>query len=62
MTNTEKELLETLSMQVEGVVNTLMRLRKPETAYEIMRAVDSARGVLHWAADGYGAIKLVNTQ
>jgi hypothetical protein len=62
MTETEKQLLTVLSSQVEAVVNTLMQLRKPETAYEIMRAVDSARGVLHWAADGYGAIKLVNTQ
>ena len=62
MTDLEKQLLETLSMQVEGVVNTLMKLRKPETAYETMRAVDSARQVIHWAADGYGAIKLVNSQ
>ena len=37
MTDLEKQLLETLSMQVEGVVNTLMKLRKPETAYETMR-------------------------
>lgn len=56
----EKELIAMLSTQVGDVVKTLMMLRKPDTAYEIMRAVDSARQVLHWVADGYGAIKFAN--
>ena len=56
----EKELLQLVSTQVESVVITLMKLRKPQTAYEIVRAVDSARQVLHWVADGYGAITLAN--
>lgn len=56
----EEKLLILLSTQLEGVVQTLMKLRKPENAYEIVRAVDATRQVLHWVADGYGAIKFAN--
>lgn len=59
---TEEELLKQLSIQLEEVVKTLLKLRKPDTAYEIVRAVDSTRQVLHWVADGYGAIKFANSK
>ncbi len=58
----DAELLFRLSKQVEEVVNTLMLLRKPEMSYEIMRAVDSSRQILHWVADGYGQIKVIATK
>jgi hypothetical protein len=51
---TRENLLKDLALQVQEVVTTLLKLRKPETAYETVRAIDSAREVLHWVADAEG--------
>jgi hypothetical protein len=55
---TQEELVQVLFDQVGDVVHTLMKLRTPEKAYEIMRAVDNARQIMHWVADGYNYIQI----
>lgn len=57
MTNEEKVLLEQLSTQMEGVVETLLKLRKPSTAFEIAHCITKAREILQWMADVHGLIK-----
>ena len=58
LTDKEKELYIQLSTQVRAIVNTLLELRKPETAYETMKAIDSARQILHWTADAKGLLTI----
>lgn len=58
----EEQLLEKLASDVESVVKTLLVLRKPTTAYEINKSIDAARSIIHWVADGYGAIKFAKTE
>lgn len=59
---TEKQLIAQLILQLDAASNTLLKLRKPETAYETMRANDSLRQVYQWVADGYGLIKFAKDE
>lgn len=53
-----EKLVQHLLGQLEEVVSTLMKLRTPENAYEILRAVDCARQTIHWIGDANGLLKI----